>query len=85
MNNFGNNNYKPYPPNNGNQYGNPYRNNYGNFYGNTKTFSDKRVLEIEKATKSFMQTQYEQNKNFMKQICRICGFDGPKFFHGVES
>ena len=27
MNNFGNNNYRPYPPNNGNAYGNSYNNN----------------------------------------------------------
>ena len=63
-NNFSNNNYKPYPPNNGN----PYGNSYGNFSGNTKTLSDERIFEVEKATKSFMQTQYEQNKRFMKQI-----------------
>ena len=48
-NNFGNNNnyYKPYPSNNGN----PYGNYYGNFSGNTKTLTDERIFEVEKATK----------------------------------
>ena len=63
-NNFGNNNYKPYPSNNGN----PYGNYNGNFSGNAKTLSNERIFEVEKATKNFMQTQYEQNKSFMKQI-----------------
>ena len=32
-NNFGGNNYRPYPPNNGNSYGNY----YGSYYNNTKS------------------------------------------------
>ena len=38
--NFGNNNYKPYPSNNGNLYGN-YN---GNFSGNAKTLSNERIF-----------------------------------------
>ena len=30
--------------------------------------SDERIKEIEKATKNFMHTQYEQNNAFTKQL-----------------
>ena len=56
QNNFGSNNYKPYPPNNGNSYGNSYGNQYN------QEISNNRLNEIEKSTKKFMHEQYEQNK-----------------------
>jgi len=59
-NNFGNNNYKPYPSNSGN--------GYANSYGRSGMPSEERMLEVEKATKNFMQTQYEQNQLFTKTM-----------------
>ena len=55
-NNFGNNNYNPYPSNSGN--------GYVNSYGRSGFPSEERMLEIEKATKNFMQKQYEKNQLF---------------------
>ena len=43
-NNFGSNNYKPYPPNNGNSYGKSYE----------QGISNSRLDEIERSTKKFM-------------------------------
>ena len=48
-NNFGNKNYKPYPPNSGNGYS----------HGRSGMPSEERISEIERATKKFMQMQYE--------------------------
>ena len=59
-NNFGNSNYRPYPANSGN--------GYDNSYGRSRMPSEERMLEIEKATKNFMQMQYEQNKLFTKTM-----------------
>jgi hypothetical protein len=52
---FGSNNYRPYPSNSGNGY-----------YGRSEMPSEERILEVERATKNFMQMQYEQNKLFTK-------------------
>ena len=57
-NNYGDNNYKLYPPNNGN--------GYANSYGRMP--SEERLLVVERATKNFMQIQYEQNKVFTKTM-----------------
>ena len=54
MNNFGSNNYKPYPSNSGNGY----------YYGRSGMPREERILEVERATKNFMQMQYEQIKLF---------------------
>ena len=59
-NNFGNGNYKPYPSNNSN--------GYGNSYGRSRMPSEERMLEIEKATKNFMQMQFEQNRLFTRTM-----------------
>ena len=59
-NNFGNNNYRPYPANGNNPYGNP--------NGNFGLVSEERVIEIEKATKDFMQKQFEKNKMFTRMM-----------------
>ena len=56
-NNFGNNNYRSYPAS-----GNGYSHN------NSGMLSDERMVEIEKATKNFMQSQYEQNQVFTKTM-----------------
>ena len=57
-NNFGSNNYKPYPPNSGTVYS----------YGRFEMPSKERILEVERATKNFMQMQYEQTKLFTKTM-----------------
>ena len=57
-NNFGsNNNYRPYPPNNGNTY-----------HGRSGMPSEDRILEVKRSIKNFMQMQYEQNKIFTKTM-----------------
>ena len=53
-NNFGNNNYKPYPPNNGNTYGN----SYGNSYKNNRGVSS----DLESMLKDFITSQKYFNK-----------------------
>src|SRR5215218_4026519 len=58
-NNF-NNNYRPYPFNNGS--------GYGNSYGRSVLPNEEKILEIERTTKSFMQSQYEQNQLFTKTM-----------------
>ena len=59
-NKFGNNNDRPYPYNSGN--------GYGNSCGRSGMPSEERMLEIEKATKNFMQKQYEQNQLFTRTM-----------------
>jgi hypothetical protein len=56
-NNFASNNYRPYPSNGDNSY-----------LGRPKIPSEERILEVEKATKNFMQMQYEQNMVFTKTM-----------------
>ena len=56
-NNFGNNNYRPYPAGSN-----------GYSHNNSGILSDERMVEIEKATKNFMQSQYEQNQVFTKTM-----------------
>jgi hypothetical protein len=56
-NNFASNNYRPFPSNGDNSY-----------LGRPKMPSEERILELEKATKNFMQMQYEQNRAFTKTM-----------------
>jgi hypothetical protein len=56
-NNFASNNYRSYPSNSDNGY-----------LGRSKMPSEERILEVERATKNFMQMQYEQNKLFTKTM-----------------
>jgi hypothetical protein len=49
------NNSRPYPAN-------------GNSYGRYASPNEEKMLEIERSTKSFMQSQYEQNKLFTKTM-----------------
>jgi hypothetical protein len=56
-NNFASNNYRPFPSNGDNGY-----------LGRPKMPSEERILEVERATKNFMQMQYEQNKVFIKTM-----------------
>ena len=62
-NNFGSNNYKPYPPNNGNGYGN----SYGNSYNNNKSApSDLEVMH-----KDFISAQTAFNKSVEEKFGKI--------------
>src|SRR3954468_4457627 len=67
--NFGSNNPRPFPSNN---YGkNTYpttSNSYSQNYRERDLPSYEKLVEIEKATKSYMHTQFEQNKAFSRQI-----------------
>jgi hypothetical protein len=56
-NNFASNNYRLYPSNSDDGY-----------RGRPRTLSEERILEVERATKNFMQMQYEQNKLFTKTM-----------------
>jgi hypothetical protein len=56
-NNFASNNYRPFPSNGDNGY-----------LGRPKMPSEERIFELEKATKNFMQVQYEQDKAFTKTM-----------------
>jgi hypothetical protein len=56
-NNFASNNYRPYPSNSDNGY-----------HGRPRMPSEERILEVERATKNFMQMQYDQNKLFTKTM-----------------
>jgi DNA repair exonuclease SbcCD ATPase subunit len=47
----------PYTPNSENGY-----------YGRSGMLSEERILEVERATKDFIQMQYEQNKLFTKTM-----------------
>jgi hypothetical protein len=57
MSNFASNNYRLFPSNGDNSY-----------LGRPKMPSKERILELEKATKNFMQMQYEQNRAFTKTM-----------------
>src|SRR4051812_15083663 len=63
--NFGSNNPRPFPSNN---YGNDNSNSYSQDYRERDLPSYGKLLEIEKATKSYMHTQFEQNKAFSRQL-----------------
>jgi hypothetical protein len=56
-NNFARNKYRPFPSNGDNSY-----------LGRPKMPSKERILELEKATKNFMQVQYDQNRAFTKTM-----------------
>src|SRR3954468_21568515 len=56
--NFGNNNPRPFPSNNSYSYN-------SNDRGMP---SHEKLLEIEKASKNYMHTQYDQNKTFYRQL-----------------
>src|SRR4051812_11884346 len=70
-NNFNNNSYRsnlgsnprPFPSNN---YGN--NNSYDYTPNDRRMPSYEKLLEIDKATKNYMHTQYEQNKAFSRQL-----------------
>src|SRR3954469_14581874 len=61
--NFGINNPRPFPSNN---YGN--NNSYDHRSRDRGFPSYEKLLEIEKATKNYMHTQFEQNKAFSRQL-----------------
>src|ERR1043165_6839600 len=63
--NFGSNNPRPYPSNN---YGNDNSNSYSQTYRERDLPSYEKLIEIEKDTKSYMHTQFEQNKAFSRQL-----------------
>src|SRR3954465_5224343 len=63
--NFGNKNPRPFPTNN---YGNGNSNSYSQNYRERDLPSYEKLIEIEKATKSYMHTQFEQNKAFSRQL-----------------
>src|ERR1044071_9370001 len=67
--NFGSNNPRPFPSNN---YGNntypTINNSYSQNYRERDLPSFEKLIEIEKATKSYMHTQFEQNKAFSRQL-----------------
>jgi hypothetical protein len=56
-NNLASNNFRLYPSNSDNSY-----------LGRPTMPSEERILEVERATKNFMQMQYEQNKLFTKTM-----------------
>src|ERR1041385_8589470 len=64
-NNF-NNNPRPFPSTYGNN--NTYPRNSYPTYKERNLPSYEKLMEIEKATKNYMHTQFEQNKAFSKQI-----------------
>src|ERR1044072_6516843 len=67
--NFGSNNPRPFPSNN---YGNntypTTSNSYSQNYRERDLPSYEKLVEIEKSTKSYMHTQFEQNKAFSRQL-----------------
>src|SRR4051812_3047658 len=63
--NFGSNNPRPFPSNN---YGNGNSNSYSQNYRERYLPSYEKLVEIEKATKRYMHTQFEQNKAFSRQL-----------------
>ena len=77
-NNFNNNAYRgifssnprPFPSNNyGNKNTYPSNiNSYGQAYKERDLPSYEKLVEIEKATKNYMHTQFEQNKTFSRQL-----------------
>src|SRR4051812_11720816 len=62
--NFGSNNPRPFPSN----YGNGNSNSYSQNYRERDLPSYEKLIEIEKATKNYMHTQFEQNKAFSRQL-----------------
>ena len=62
-NNFGGNNYKPYPPNSG------YGNSYGNSYNNNKSSTS----DLETMLKDFITTQTAFNKSVEEKFGKIDG------------
>jgi hypothetical protein len=56
-NNFASNNYRLFPSNGDNSY-----------LGRPKMPNEERILELEKATKNFMQVQYKQSRAFTKTM-----------------
>ena len=66
-NNFNNNAYRS---NFGNNHPRPFPSNISYSYtSNDRGMpSHEKLLEIEKATKNYMHTQYEQNKTFSRQL-----------------
>src|SRR4051812_47125912 len=75
-NNFNNNAYRgnfasnprPFPSNYGNNNTYPTNNSYNPAYTKRDLPSYEKLVEIEKSTKNYMHTQFEQNKAFSKQI-----------------
>src|ERR1044071_3558235 len=75
-NNFNNNAYRgnfasnprPFPSNYGNNNTYPSNNSYNPAYTKRDLPSYEKLVEIEKATKNYMHTQFEQNKASSKQI-----------------
>src|SRR3954464_4829863 len=63
--NFGSNNPRPFPSN---KYGNGNRNSYSQHYRLRDLPSYEKLIEIEKATKSYMHTQFEKNKAFSRKL-----------------
>ena len=62
-NNFGGNNYRPYPNNNGNSYGN----SYGNAYSNPKSSTS----DLENMLKEFITTQKDFNKTVDERLAKL--------------
>ena len=62
-NNFGGNNYRPYPPNNGNSYGN----SYGNAYNNPKSSTS----DLENMLKDFISSQKVFNKTVEEKLEKL--------------
>src|ERR1041385_5000558 len=75
-NNFNNKAYRgnfasnptPFPSNYGNNNTYPSNNSYNPAYTKRDLPSYEKLVEIEKSTKNYMHTQFEQNKSFSKQI-----------------
>src|SRR3954462_8863421 len=63
--NFGSNNPRLFPSNN---YGNGNSNSYSQTYRERDLPSYEKLVEIEKGTKNYMHTQFEQNKGFSRQL-----------------
>ena len=62
-NNFGGNNYRPYPNNNGNSYGN----SYGNAYSNPKSSTS----HLENMLKEFISSQNYFNKTVHEKLVKL--------------
>ena len=62
-NNFGSNNYKPYPPNNANSYGN----SYGGYFNPNKNVSS----DLENVLKEFITSQKAFNKSVEEKLEKL--------------
>ena len=62
-NNFGGNNYRPYPNNNGNSYGNLYDNSYSN--------SKSSTYDLENMLKYFISSQNDFNKTVNERLAKL--------------